>query len=138
MKTKLISAFPGTGKSHFYNTSNLDVLDSDSSTFDKSNFPQNYIEHIKSNKGKIDIIMISTHEDVRDALVGNKLIFNLVYPERELNEEYIERYKQRGNDGNFVKLLETNWDSWMDELESQKHCKHIRLSKGKFIADLFI
>jgi spore cortex formation protein SpoVR/YcgB (stage V sporulation) len=54
-KTLVISAFPGCGKSHFFrNNKDKEVLDSDSSKFDKAHFPKNYIEHIKSNLGKVD------------------------------------------------------------------------------------
>jgi len=48
--TYLISAFPGTGKSYcFNNNTTWEMLDSDSSTFDKKDFPDNYIKHIKDN-----------------------------------------------------------------------------------------
>ena len=46
MKTKVYSAFPGVGKTTYFNNTSKNVLDSDSSTFDKSEFPQNYINHI--------------------------------------------------------------------------------------------
>lgn len=66
-QTLVISAFPGCGKSHFFRENkDKEVLDSDSSKFDKTHFPQNYIEHIKSNLGKVDIIMVSSHKEVRD------------------------------------------------------------------------
>jgi hypothetical protein len=55
INTMVISAFPGCGKSHYFrNNSDKIVLDSDSSTFDKSDFPRNYIQHIKSNLGMVD------------------------------------------------------------------------------------
>ena len=133
--TKLISAFPGTGKSYFYNNSDLNVLDSDSSTFDKSNFPQNYIKHIKDNIGKVDVILISSHKDVRDALVENNIKFTLVYPEKSLKDEYLKRYKERGNDDKFIQLLESNWENWMNELNNQKGCNHIILQSGEYISD---
>ena len=51
-KGVIISGFPGVGKSHLVNQakkSGNELLDSDSSTFDKKNFPENYIKHIKKN-----------------------------------------------------------------------------------------
>jgi hypothetical protein len=59
--TLIVSAFPGCGKSHYFRE-NRDkiVLDSDSSKFDKSDFPRNYIQHIKENRGKVDVIMVSS------------------------------------------------------------------------------
>ena len=93
----LCACFPGTGKSYCYNNDNnpcLIILDSDSSKFDKAGFPENYIQHIKENIGKVDIIFISTHEEVRSALVENSLDFTLIYPEKILKNEYIQRYKK--------------------------------------------
>ena len=39
----------------------------------------------------------------------------MVCPDRDRKEEFIQRYKDRGNEEEFVKLLETKWDDWMDE-----------------------
>lgn len=134
-RTKLISAFPGTGKSYFFDNSFLKVLDSDSSNFDKSGFPENYIKHIKDNIGKADVILISSHKDVRDALVENNIKFTLVYPDKSLKEEYLKKYKERGNDEKFITLLENNWDNWLEELNNQRGCEHIVLSKDEHISD---
>lgn len=138
-KTLLCSAFPGTGKSYFCTVfggvKNKIILDSDSSTFDKKDFPANYIKHIKANIGKADIIFISSHKEVRDALVAEGLEFTLVYPNPFLKTEYINRYKKRGNAKEFVNLLETNWISWLKELTVQKGCYHIPLGTNEYISE---
>ena len=133
--TILISGFPGTGKTYFFNNTDLDVLDSDSSTFDKKDFPANYIKHIKENMGKVDIILISSHEDVRYELEQSKLGYNLVYPDKELKDEYIQRYKERGNEDAFVKLLEDNWDEWQKWMNWERGCRHIVLKSGEYLTD---
>jgi len=135
-ETELISAFPGCGKSHFFRETKQDVLDSDSSTFDKSDFPANYIKHIKKNMGEVDIILISSHEEVRDALVDNDLDFTLIYPDKTLKDEYIGRYEERGNEESFVKLLKSKWDEWLTDVEEQKGCKHIKLKSNEFLSDV--
>jgi hypothetical protein len=65
----IISAFPGVGKSHFYNTykDEFKIHDSDSSLFSwivkdgqkirNPDFPKNYIEHLESLDPK-DIIIV--------------------------------------------------------------------------------
>ena len=103
--TLIVSGFPGTGKSHFFNSTTRFVLDSDSSTFDKSDFPRNYIEHIKSKIGQADIIFVSSHKDVRDALVAEGMDFILAYPSIDLKDEYIQRYKDRGSNEGFINLI---------------------------------
>jgi hypothetical protein len=135
--TMVISAFPGCGKSHlFRNKGEKKILDSDSSTFDKSQFPQNYIEHIKSNIGGVDIILVSSHKEVRDALVNQGINFTLVYPNMDIKDEYIQRYIDRGNDGKFVDLLKQNWENWVGELDQQSGCEKIKLDSGQYLSDV--
>jgi hypothetical protein len=136
MKTKLYSGFPGVGKSYLFNNSKLKVLDSDSSTFDKSSFPQNYIEHIKQNIGEADIILISSHDVVRNALVSEGLPFTLVYPDMSIKDEYIQRYRDRGSNSKFVELLENNWEMWIGELTKQIGCEKIILKSGQHLSDV--
>lgn len=129
-ETLVVSAFPGCGKTHLFNNTDKKILDSDSSKFDKSKFPQNYIDHIKSNIGKCDIILVSSHKDVRDALVKNGIKFTLVYPKKELKNDYINRYIQRGSPEAFIKLLQNNWYNWIKEMDDQVGCTRIKLNKG--------
>jgi len=135
--TLVISAFPGCGKSHYFRE-NIDkiVLDSDSSKFDKSDFPKNYINHIKENLGKADIIMVSSHKEVRDALVENKIPFILIYPDISIKDEYISRYIDRGSSETFVNLLTKNWELWVSELDNQIGCDKIKLKKFQYLSDV--
>jgi len=132
--TLLVSGFPGIGKSYYCNKTNLKVLDSDSSKFSKSCFPGNYIKHIKDNLGKVDIIFISTHKQVRDALVKNNLEFTLVYPDISLKEEYKQRYKKRGSNNSFLMTLDLFWDEWIKQLENQKNCNKIVLQSNEYLS----
>lgn len=138
MRTKVYSAFPGVGKTTYFNTTEKNVLDSDSSKFDKKHFPDNYIEHIERSiqDPNVDKILVSSHKDVRDALVKREIPFVLVYPDRSLKDEYIERYIKRGNNGTFVSLLDKNWDDWMDEMDSMKLPYKVRLGKGQYLTDV--
>lgn len=142
--TKAISGFPGIGKSHlFENRIDMTVLDSDSSQFSwiekgvrHPNFPQNYIDHIKNNIGKVDIILVSSHKVVRDALNNNGIEFTLIYPEKYCKEEYLQRYIDRGNDENFVKMMRDNWDKFIAECEEQECEFKIKLDNGEFLNDV--
>lgn len=125
MDTIVISAFPACGKSWCYNNlqDKFSMLDSDSSNYswikdengkntDKRNpdFPNNYIEHIKENLGKIDFIFVSSHENVRKALIENEIPFMMVYPEEGQLEHWIERMEKRGNDNKFISFIADNWN----------------------------
>jgi hypothetical protein len=141
-KPLLVAGFPGTGKtSYCYRDADYMpqgfATDSDSSKFDKANFPQNYIEHIKQKilEGYARVF-ISSHKDVRDALVLHNLPFVLIYPSKELKQEYIERYKQRGNNEKFIQLVSDNWENWIDDCKVQTGCFHIELKSGQFVANV--
>ena len=141
MRTKIISAFPGVGKTYYHNKHKDTTLDSDSSNFSwikdengnntkvrNPEFPQNYINHIKDNIGKYEYIFVSSHKDVREALLDNCIFFYLVYPDSIRKDEFIQRYKNRGNDENFIKLVSDNWDNWMKEIWFiPDGCKHINM-----------
>jgi len=131
MITKIIAAFPGTGKTYYHNRNLLVTLDSDSSKFDKKNFPDNYIRHIKENIGKYEIIFVSSHKEVREALQNNCLFFYLVYPDKSRKKEYLEKYKDRGSPEAFIKLLDNNWEIWLDECYTNTYgCINIEMSWG--------
>ena len=136
VETKIISAFPGTGKTFFFNNSKKFVLDSDSSYFDKSKFPQNYIEHIKSYIGKVDFILISSHKEVREALFNSNVRFELIIPNINLKDEYLKRYSERGSAETFLNLLNDNWDFWINDCRDQEGCYQYELQKGEFISDI--
>lgn len=139
MKTKIISAFPGTGKTVYHSKHRETTLDSDSSNFswiiyENGNkvrnpaFPKNYIDHIKENIGKYEFIFVSSHKEVREALLENCIFFYLVYPDRTRKDEFIKRYKNRGNDEKFVELVSNKWDDWMNEIRFLPDgCKHINM-----------
>lgn len=141
---KVLSGFPGIGKTFYKGNSNLNILDSDSSKFSwikkgirNPEFPNNYIEHIKDNMYKVDIVLVSSHKVVRDALVDNNIRFLLVYPDISLKEEYIKRFKNRGNDDPFIKMFEDNWDKFINEMDNQKGCESRKLKSGEFLSTVF-
>lgn len=138
--TKIISAFPGTGKSVIA-AAFPNVADSDSSRFSKENgeFPANYIAHINRviAEGKHSHIFVSTHQELRDAFEELGIEFTLVYPSPDLKEEYIERYRKRGSDPAFIKSLENRFDEMVESCADQNGCEHIMLASGEHIWDHF-
>jgi hypothetical protein len=140
---KVISGFPGVGKTYYKNNSiySLKVTDSDSSKFSwvkegvrHPDFPQNYINHIKTLH-EYRFVFVSSHDVVRRALVDNNIYFTLVFPERNLKEEYLNRFKNRGSNKNFTNLLDTNCNIFIDSMENQTNCDLIRLGPGEFLKD---
>lgn len=140
-KTVVIAAFPGMGKTYYKNNCNgFTVSDSDSSQFSwttdeegnkirNPEFPSNYIEHIKSLIGKVDFIFVSTHEAVLKALIENDIYFFLVYPHKSSKNMMIQRYKDRGSDESFIKVISDNYDNWIDNLD--KNYRDVVICAGR-------
>lgn len=145
---KIISAFPGTGKSHFTSNAaqlaNAIDLDSKDYTFgyDKNgkahnyDFPANYILAIKKHIGKDKLLLISCQPDVLTALQSENIKFTLVYPERGLKDQYIQRFKQRNDPQSFIDLISSQWNIFLDFLETQRNCEHIVLSSQQHLSDV--
>lgn len=143
--TKVMSGFPGVGKSYLFSeqsTSGLSILDSDSSKFSwvlledgtptkerHPEFPNNYVEHINSNLDKCDVICISSHKVVRDAL-KDKLNGNFIvaYPDRKLKEDYLLRYTKRGSSDQFIDMIDNNWNAFIDEIENDPDLLKLKLN----------
>ena len=151
--TVVISAFPACGKSHMFNNYNgkpYTMLDSDSSEFSwikengintkerDPNFPNNYIQHIKDNIGKVDVIFVSSHEVVRRALNENSINFFMVYPGKGMKEEWIRRFRERGNDKNFIDFISNNWEKFIDEIEAEEKCLKEKLSWHNYSSEVYI
>lgn len=134
----IISAFPGTGKTHLFNKlrDKINIADSDSSQFDKTRFPENYIEHIKDLSANGTRVLCSSHQTVRDALVKNGMFFVLVYPHHRLRDEYLRRYALRKSPSEFIDLMRDNWYTFIDSCAEQQCCTKIVLSSGQYLDDV--
>jgi len=146
INTYIISGFPGIGKTYCFNSEfkkSLIMLDSDSSKFswtkDKERhpmFPCNYIQHIKSNIGKVHFIFVSTHKLVRAALEFHGVKYNLIYPTILSKDIYLQRFKSRGDNQQFIQLVSDNWVEWIEELNREEYPKIFQLNGDKCMIDI--
>lgn len=144
MKAVVVSGFPGVGKTHLFRAKpHFVILDSDSSKFSwvsegvrNPAFPQNYIEHIKDNMGKAHLILVSSHKVVRDALKESGVPYVLVYPDKGLKDEYLQRYRERGSDEAFIRMIESQWDNFIVDLESETWPTTKVLRRGEHLSDV--
>jgi hypothetical protein len=145
MITKVISAFPGTGKSYLANKHD-DVLDLDSHNYTSGHtpdgkvrnpdFPSNYISAIEGQLGKWSILLVSPHAEVIKGLSEKDIEITLVYPDRKLKSEYIERFRKRGSSEAFISPLDSYWDDFLDQLEQLEDCRHVVLKQGQYLSDV--
>ncbi len=153
--TRIVAGFPGVGKSYLCDIAKqkgLTIVDSDSRFFSciregevSSVWPNNYIEHIRALIGVVDIICVSTHREVREALVRAGIHFVLVYPDIQQKKEYLDRFRtrplradeDRESRDQFVARMNKNWDDWIGyQLPHQKGCAHIMLQSGEHLSDI--
>jgi len=144
-KTRIISAFPACGKTYLFDRGYEDrvIIDSDSSGFSwledgktrNPDFPENYINHIKSNIGKVDCILVSSHIAIREALDKSGLAWGLVLPRKSLMLEWVGRCYIRGDDESFIKVLIDNWDNWTNVNNDPMPNGTALLSSGEYLRD---
>ena len=137
----IISGFPGVGKSYYLKKEGNrkhECVDLDSSYYE-TDFPSSYLNTIKHiyfmGKNDSGIVFVSSHKSVRDGLKKENIDFVVVYPDKKLKEEYLDEFRERGDTEEFISLISKNWDSWIDEIESEKN-KKIKLGKDEYISDL--
>lgn len=84
------------------------------------------------------IILVSSHEDVRQMLRDQGIDYILAYPQRELKEEYIRRYKARGNTEGFVNMMEEKWNDFIDSCDADPTDTKIVLGEGEFLGQDYL
>ncbi|KAK1237899.1 hypothetical protein MKX08_002478 [Trichoderma sp. CBMAI-0020] len=143
----IISAFIASGKtwltlnSKHLPLSKYRVLDLDSSVIPKedgqraSNFKELYMAKVRESIAPNTIVLISTHEEIRSSLAEEGLPFALVYPRRDLKEEWIKRLELRKSPPGLIDIVQKDWSMMLGECEEQSGCSHFTLTKGQYLSD---
>lgn len=141
-QAKVISGFPGVGKSFLSTRPNLKISDSDSSKFSwvekgvrHPDFPQNYIDHIRQCIETHDMVLVSSHKEVREALKANGIEYTIYYPSIESKDIYIERYRNRGNAEAFINLVDVNWDNWIKEIDKETFPTKVKMEGNTYLSN---
>lgn len=151
----IVSAFAGVGKTTLAKKYEKEVIDLESGNFkwidnkgtesakgttrqQNPKYPINYLEAIKKANSQYKIVLISQHEVIRKCLDAVKLEYMLVYPDKSMKEEFITRYKERGNNENFINLISSKWDSWINDLDNIQNHNKIVLQSGQYLSDYVV
>ena len=151
-KALIVLGFPAVGKSFFTkNNKSFKCIDLDSSDFswikdDNGNntkernpeFPTNYVKHIRENETKYNIIFVSTHEVVREAISKEDFNMLAVIPLVFERVCWLQRMRDRGDNERFVKLIDSNWDKWLGEIYEwidNYEIPNIALRENQFLSD---
>ena len=149
---RIVAGFPGVGKSTAAYMNPYKFIDMESSyyhwIFDESNgtkvchpkWPMNYVDAIieaATNtfgiEDMVNIVAISTHKEVLDELSARGIYFDAVCPNSK--DIYIQRYIDRGNNEEFVKLLQDKFESFVQDVATS-NAGTVYFTDGYF-ADLF-
>lgn len=147
-KAMVICGFPGVGKSCAANN-RTNILDAESSAFSwiwnpenlekgrerNPEFPANYIRYIKENMEQYDVILVSSHQAVRDALKAEGIGYIIVAPYFSIKNEYLIRYLQRGSSIEFIEQLNKDWGTFLEDLVNDS-APLIWLDKGEYLKDV--
>ena len=148
----IVSAFAGVGKTTLAQMYNEDVIDLESGNFKwlendgteeskgsrkvpNPNYPINYLEAIKKANTEYKVVLISQHDVIRKCLDAVKLDYVIIYPDISMKEEFIERYKARGNNNDFINLITSKWESWISNLNLVQNHQKIILNRGQYLSD---
>lgn len=88
-------------------------------------------------KGKY--LLLSYHEEILNYIISNNIPFCLVYPSKELQNEYAKRMKDRGNNEIFVEEMtrDDKWNYFYDKNPNDKTPTYkIKLKKGQYLSDV--
>lgn len=154
-KARVFSVFPACGKTYIYENQEemgIKVLDSDSSNFSwiinengekvrNPDFPANYIKHIKENLNSCDYIFVSTHEEVRDALIQENIPLTIVFPNLCCHAEWVGRCyirEKRGEHGCSAEAMYKNFPAWVAScvyINNPGLFSYIVLRPGEYLSD---
>lgn len=60
----------------------------------------------------------------------------LCYPETGARQEYLRRFKSRGNSPDFIDIFIGDWDNWMESLRKDSWGIHIEMKPHQYLLDL--
>lgn len=156
-KGKIICGFAGIGKTYVSSKYNR-IIDLESSDFkwqylefetqniDKEkrkgiiekvknpNWPLNYVNEIITKQKEYDFVLISLDLEVRNLLKEKGYSYIVCFPSKEQKNDFLNRYKKRGNNEKFIENISLNYEKWIDDLMLEEN--KIILKSGQYLEDV--
>lgn len=143
----IISAFAGTGKTTAAK-SNPQVIDLESGDFkwnegaseetkgmkktQSALWPDNYVDEIERLHRDGKTVLTAMQPEVTEALEARGLPLLKVYPHPALKDEYMARWRERGNPEEFLTLMEKVWGF----IPAEPSENVVFLGEGEFLASI--
>ncbi len=83
-------------------------------------YPQNYWNYVCAVDA--DIVLLNCHISLLGAVDRDRLL--LVYPSKDLKEEYLRRYAQRGDNESYVRYMQTAFDEIVAAVKRSPYRKY--------------
>lgn len=97
-------------------------------------WPQNYINALKEAQKEYDVVLIWDREDIIKEYINNEIEFILCYPSKDDLNNYIQRYRDRGNREKYIKWKLEQYDDKM-RLFKSLNVEKIILTNNQTIED---
>ena len=126
----VIAGFPGVGKTSA--ATRVGWIDVESCPFhwvfdpedpnepmkEKQNWVDHYVNYIEKliKEDNHSVIMVSTHNKVREAMHNRGIKFVVVAPISKLKNEYMVRYLRRGSDCDFLYHMDKHFEEYVRDL----------------------
>lgn len=114
-KGKIICGFAGIGKSTLARNCS-GVVDLESTPFEKDWARYAMVARHMAENGYT--VLLSCHKEIREELYSG---YYLAIPRNLDKADYIKRYRDRGNNEEFIKKIEENWDSYLERLPHESN-----------------
>lgn len=164
LEGKIVMGFSGIGKTHISNGKST-FIDLESSKFkyklterdedlertkgdrnrvlSKGDWHQDYIEAIEENLKKYDYVLIWISLETLEELLARGHKVTVIIPENEqlVKDEYVDRYRKRGNTNQFIEDMLGFWSkilvpflNYVEGLDGNS-VKVIKLKSGEYLKD---
>ena len=105
---------------------------------DNPNFPDNFVQYIKENIGKVDIIFVDSNIRIRQWLNEAKIKFVTIYPWSSCLPEWIGRMYLQDYPDIIIRNKINGWEHETYPVKEPYGDQLFRLSYGKYISERLI
>ena len=147
-RPKIFFTFPGIGAKYFEENNLKKVIIGYANPpsdvgYTHRNYPDCWISRIKEMLyyNNVDYIYAPIHTSLREAIKEDKELDDvekwIVYPDKSLKLEYIERNRDRGDDQAYVTHMAEIWDETIESIENEDKSKFnsYKLRSGETMSD---
>lgn len=140
----IIAGFPGCGKTSLEKQYPEEFKDHDVSEVKPDNLPpiastvlDDFCKVIQESLDAGKIVTLLPTVAILDRVILKGWEYVVVRPHRGAKETYLDRYRNRGSEEDFVSLMDKQWDEWMTALDRIDH-PTIYLNADQYLSDVVV